>query len=1220
MALGAPHLVKDINQTHNPNRGSVPENFISAGSHSFFRVQVPGQPKQLWTTDGTDAGTTVIADGAEAYDAQQVGTHTFLHALTYTTFTQSVLLRTDCTRGGTNVVGPQFLPGYAGPYSPAVWHDHLYFFYADTTATRALAEVDEAGTWQNVFSFSRGQSSSNYSTEMVVPAESGLIILTNGAAYRYDGSGSPQLERVLYPRGLSTGVFNGETYFGAGETSIGQTQLWKTTGAAGACTHVADIAEYTNYEASRIDGFSVTSDRLYFRGFRYWNSSSNWITQGTSETTQLLQIPSVPATVSTYGSVHTIGDKLYILAGSFPEWQLWAGTYDNLNQVFAIPSHNSSTDFRIAGNFADRLYFAADETTHGCQLWSSDGTAAGTELVTNIANGLGQVNRYSNLIINSNGIAFCATDLEHGYEPWFSDGTPGGTHMLVDADANLATGPGPSSITPVGNGVLFGASSETTYSQNDQSNYSIGSTADKHGLWYSNGTDQGTTLIKYLVGVPGGSAQNITPLNGAWVFSAGTENSGRELWRTDATDLGTTSLLDILPGSLGSTPAEITRVGAHVYFRARDHHREIYNPWGYPWTVDNTELWRSSGTTTGTLKCFEFSEGDYGWWPTALTALGSRLLAVYSQPYATDGSLEGTNQLDPSGNYYEIARNTSHAYFGGSPGLMVTDGTPVGSHRIVPTGLWQLRNVANFAALGEVMYFSGMNQRDEDELWRSDGTDSGTYQVEFINPLDEIGYNGSTQPEWVTAHNGRIYFTGDDHIHGRELYVTDDSGMPGAHMVADIAPGAASSAPTNLVSLPDGTLLFSASDPIHGRELWRVNEAGTAQLVMDVNPGVGSSDPADFTIARNGVYFAATTDPCAGGAGRELWHMPGSFGVAGLRVDPPSLGFGTVTAGDQVDRTVTLVNDDDSSYTVCNVAFASNAFSLVNPPTLPLQILAHSSASFTVRLTGSPSQSDETYMSFRTNDPANQYLDVSLYSGLRGAKIRCSEDFIDFGRLNVVNYSEHPLTIFNDGELPLVITDLVDETNFTFLNKPTLPLEIAPGGELQITVRFHVTEYAYGFLRIESNDPTQLQKYISVTGAATCYKDSLPTDSSSQQNLNAAYSKPPTARTHKGRLQLRGKLNIYSYVPTPRGSCLVRFYLVNDAGVPCRLPESIGAQVLKLKPMREGPLGLKPLTLNFNLSTSADTPGKYLLAVVDATNELAETNKQDNFVVAGPFE
>ena len=135
----------------------------------------------------------------------------------------------------------------------------------------------------------------------------------------------------------------------------------------------------------------------------------------------------------------------------------------------------------LLGAFANvnsTVFFRATTPAQGSELWTSDGTAAGTTLLKDIQVGAGS--SAPGRLINVNGtLFFTANDGVNGYELWKSNGTPGGTVMVK----NIGTGPvssGPTEFTNV-NGTLFFRADE-------------GSNGAE--LWKSDGTAAGTVLVK----------------------------------------------------------------------------------------------------------------------------------------------------------------------------------------------------------------------------------------------------------------------------------------------------------------------------------------------------------------------------------------------------------------------------------------------------------------------------------------------------------------------------------------------------------------------------------------------------------------------------------------------------------------------------------------------------------------------------------------------------
>ncbi|ANM31033.1 hypothetical protein ABI59_17825 [Acidobacteria bacterium Mor1] len=158
------------------------------------------------------------------------------------------------------------------------------------------------------------------------------------------------------------------------------------------------------------------------------------------------------------------------------------------------------------------------------------------------------------------------------------------------------------------------------------------------------------------------------------------------------------------------------------------------------------------------------------------------------------------------------------------------------------------------------------------ELWRTDGTDAGTYLVRDIHPGPEGSIRLSAfvdRPRTVEAIEGVLYFLADDGVHGFELWRSDGT-EAGTTLVADLRPGAQGAEIDYLVSMA-GDLYFAATDANFNREIWRSDGTAAGTRVLADLHARSESGPYYLTDVGDRLYFFAFAD-----AGTGLWSSDGS--------------------------------------------------------------------------------------------------------------------------------------------------------------------------------------------------------------------------------------------------------------------------------------------------------------------------------------------------------
>ncbi|MBL0012259.1 MAG: T9SS type A sorting domain-containing protein [Flavobacterium sp.] len=180
---------------------------------------------------------------------------------------------------------------------------------------------------------------------------------------------------------------------------------------------------------------------------------------------------------------------------------------------------------------------------------------------------------------------------------------------------------------------------------------------------------------------------------------------------------------------------------------------------------------------------------------------------------------------------------------------------------------------STFITIGDILYFIGTDPVNGIELWRSDGTAAGTYLVKNINPTGDVNFVDSNIGE-LTVYNGKIVFSATDGVNGQELWISDGTNT-GTFMLNDIRLGATGSTPTDLFVF-NNEIYFTASDGIVGREIWKSNGTSSGlSLLKDIAPSAsGLSSGNHFIIFNNNFYFYAKTG--GGFSGYDLWKSDGT--------------------------------------------------------------------------------------------------------------------------------------------------------------------------------------------------------------------------------------------------------------------------------------------------------------------------------------------------------
>ncbi len=392
-------------------------------------------------------------------------------------------------------------------------------------------------------------------------------------------------------------------------------------------------------------------------------------------------------------------------------------------------------------------------------------------------------------------------------------------------------------------------------------------TTDTYGseLYMSDGTSSGTVLLKDINPGPSGSAiQNLHATTGYVFFFADNGTNGLEVWRTDGTSEGTILINDLAAGSASGISSAFFGKGAlasdsNFYFIAGLSSKSLYKTNG---EAGNMELIKSSEDLKDILGFHHgnlyFTQYYYG---------GNYVSSLWE----TDGTPAGTHKVKQvnvnfSGIYDYFITLDSNIYFvlntpAEGAELWKSDGTEAGTalvKDVVPGAAGSIVDTwTDFYVWNNEIYFVVFHGPNVQELWKTDGTETGTVLVKTLPNRNESLAPGSGRLEMLGLASLLVFTTYNDSNGFRDLWVTDGT-EAGTTLLAG-GEGGNYFSPVYL-TLFENKAFFSAKKSPYGQELFKSDGtvAGT-MLAADVYVGTSGSSPGRMTVLDSTLYFAASS-------------------------------------------------------------------------------------------------------------------------------------------------------------------------------------------------------------------------------------------------------------------------------------------------------------------------------------------------------------------------
>ncbi len=397
-------------------------------------------------------------------------------------------------------------------------------------------------------------------------------------------------------------------------------------------------------------------------------------------------------------------------------------------------------------NFDNTLYYMVN--TNGSsssatitEMWKSDGTTAGTVLVTTLTNGSPTLMTGDyppqNYTVVGNKMYF-QFGSGNGLELWVTDGTASGTAQVLD-------------LNPGNNGSGYnygGISNAPMIGYNGKVYYQGSTTIGMKELYVSDGTAGGTTLI--LGGANLNDPKDFIIFNGELYFY-GSSGAGAGIWKTD-----------------GTTPGTVNISTTGFSSEAKVFNNELF------YSVAGA-LWKTDGTSGGTA----FVKDSVGIIKGMLnnTFYTSYMKYLTVPPYYTmyywksDGTAAGTeriyNKLGKAASFYVLNNkmyNSVADSVGYTSGLFESDGTGPGTINLL-TGY-----LSSPTIFSNNVFFTNSISSTGYELWSLFSASSEISELTIQNGNLTVYPNptsGIIKTNWNGNHKATVHIF---NLLGEELY------------------------------------------------------------------------------------------------------------------------------------------------------------------------------------------------------------------------------------------------------------------------------------------------------------------------------------------------------------------------------------------------------------------------------------------------------------------
>ncbi|WP_435354502.1 3-coathanger stack domain-containing protein [Emticicia sp. SJ17W-69] len=566
---------------------------------------------------------------------------------------------------------------------------------------------------------------------------------------------------------------------------------------------------------------------------------SLWFTDGqTSGTIELINTgqPNAP---TSFERMTEWNGKLFFASGNQYHRDLWVsdGTINGTIKFKSDIGTFAQGDFGKFYKGQNYLFFISqkdDYDTNGIDLWRTDGTTAGT--------------LYLKSLYTSSEVEPTFLDIEGiFYFISFTDNSSNRTEQLWSTDGNTFT-------------YLANLTSEPRYyasqrfiklgSQLIVEHFKVTSSGYTNiiELWKSNGTIAGTVkYTEYDAGYRSTSNfREYLEINGVLYFNGSDTNKG-ELWRTDGTQYGTYAISNFAANGDNTDPRGFNNINnqlialGNIEYQSRLFRVGASN-YAEKIIIPNNLYYSTASYFAKLNNQLYFTIGDNIW---QTDGVNSSLFYAHNSNYSVYKYHTANNKL------FFTGKNSLN-----QEKLFVCDGTIA-----VDLSIYQSQSSFVFQKIlgqtSNIIFFLAYDDIHGYEIWRTDGTQFGTFLLKDINTE-----KASSSPKKIISVGNKIFYTARNEKTGTELWETDAYTLnTSIHYEFT----------TDTTQNFNGLASFNGKGYVmtNGTELWEIRNTGVYKIQSESRE---STYPANFTISNNRLFFTFKDI-----FGVELWSLIGTY-------------------------------------------------------------------------------------------------------------------------------------------------------------------------------------------------------------------------------------------------------------------------------------------------------------------------------------------------------